>query len=190
MNSKFKKKSWFLSNLVIIAFLFVEVGCCCTKHINITCHPLSDYNRIKIVDYRTVNDTVFDSIQYRDYLLSFSDTSNVTMVSGEFLLEKCYQFNKGLVLIVDNDSIKYEVIVIVDNPSDNTKRIVEGKHYQMKVTPFFLLRKGAYISEIRKDIYHKHYVIHPAYILHDESRICTANLMDIVDCDNNIDKDD
>jgi len=155
--------------------LFVLIGCNCTRFIDIRCRPLSDYNRIKMVDSRTVEKVVFDSIQYREYLLSFCDTSTI---SGVFSLEEGYHFDKGFVLIVQKNSIKYEVIIVNDKHS-LPPPIIPGRCYWMKIRPYFLQEENAYVSEIKKEIYHKHYVIYPAYILRNESRICTANLEDI-----------
>ena len=120
----------------------------------------------------------FDSLQYRNYLLSFSDTTNSTTISGIFRVEKSYRFDKGLVLIAERGGAKYEVIVV----SDSAQKIIQNKYYKMRITPYFYFEKRRYSSEVRKEIYHKHYVIFPAYILKDEGYICTADLDDITEC--------
>lgn len=175
------KMAMFSLYVLMSICALVPMGCTSTKYVVVDCHPLSDFKRVKMVDYRTVNDTIFDSIQYRDYLLSFSDTSDTAIISDVFLLEKIYLFDQGLILIVDNGYSKYEVIVLVDNPSSNAKRIAAGKYYCMQVKPYFL-RKGMYVSDVRKEIYHEHYVIMPAYLLHNEDCICTACLANIIEC--------
>jgi hypothetical protein len=151
------------------------IGCSNTKPLNVRCRPLTDYEKIRMVDFRTMETVVFDSTQYKQYLLSFSDTTNNSSISGVFFVEKSYYFEKGLVLIVRNDSCKYEVIVI----TNNKKRVTSNKYYKMKITPYFYLKERTYKREVQNEIYHKHYVIYPAYLLRDEECICTANLEDI-----------
>lgn len=170
-------KPRIIAILVVSILSFFQIQCNSVRHIDIRCRPLTDYKRLVAMDYRTLDDAVLDSIQYREYLLSFSDTANNSTISGVFYVEKCYRFDKGLVLIAEKDSNKYEVIVI----SDNTQRIISKRHYVMSIKPYFNLKEHTYASEVRKEIYHKHYVIFPAYILLDEGRICTAELDDIVE---------
>lgn len=171
-------KTIVVSKLAIIMFLFFT-GCNNTKFININCRPLTDYERIRIIDVRTLEYVTFDSLQYRNYLLSFSDTTNITTISGVFKVERSFRFDKGLTLIVERGGAKYEVIVV----SDSIKKIIPNKYYKMRITPYFYLEKRRYSSEVRKEIYHKHHVIYPAYILKDEGLICTAELDDIMECD-------
>ena len=169
----------------IFLLVFTLIGCSSTqKHIDIYCHHLSYYHDgIETIDFRTLKDVSFnDSIQYREYLLSFSDTSDSLIVSGIAFLEKCYKFDAGLVLIMNMDSIKYEVIVIASPNSSETNHIIANGYYRVKIKPYFI-QKG-YASERRKYIYLDHYVIMPAYILRDERRICTAQLTDIVTFNN------
>lgn len=168
--------------LTVVCFLLTISGCTYTEFVDVRCRPLADYKRIKMVDYRTVEKVVYDSIQYREYLLSYSDTSDFSGISGSFLLEKIYQFDKGIVLIVQKESTEYEVLVISENKSNNMRKLVPGRCYQMTIRPYFLFGERAYAGTIRKAIYYKHYVIYPAYILRDESRICTADLTDIIEC--------
>lgn len=169
----------------IFLLVFTLIGCSSTqKHIDIHCHHLSYYhNGIETIDPRTLKYvSLDDSIQYREYLLGFSDSSDSLVVSGVAFLEKCYKFDAGLVLIMNMDSIKYEVIVIAPQNSFETKRIIANRYYMVKLKPYFI-QKG-YASERRKYIYLEHYVIMPAYILRDERRIYTAQLTDIVACNN------
>lgn len=177
MNIQDRNKSNIVAKLAIVVFLFVLMGCNNTRFINIRCRQLSDYERIRTYDLRTKKTVVFDSTQYRQYLLSFSDTTNNSSISGVFFVEKCYRFEKGLVLIVEKDSCKYEVIVI----ADETQNVTPKKYYKMKITPYFYFKGRTYQREMRNAIYHKHYVIYPAYILRNEECICTADFNDIVD---------
>lgn len=169
----------------IFLLVFTLIGCSSTqKHIDIYCDHLSYYhNGIETIDLRTLKYvSLDDSIQYREYLLSYSDTSDSLVVSGIALLEDCYKFDAGLVLIMNIDSIKYEVIVIASPNSPETNHIIANRYYRVKIKPYFI-QKG-YASERRKYIYLDHYVIMPAYILRDERRICTAQITDIVACNN------
>lgn len=169
----------------IFFLVFILIGCSSTQnHIDIYCRHLSYYhNGIETIDLRTLEDVSFDdSIQYREYLLSFSDTSDSFVVSGVAFLEKCYKFDTGLVLIMNMNSIEYEVIVIASPNSSETNHIIANRYYRVKIKPYFI-QKG-YASERRKYIYLDHYVIMPAYILRDERRICTAQITDIVACNN------
>ena len=84
MNIQDRNKSNIGTKLEIVVFLFVLMGCNNTRFINVRCRPLSDYEKIRMVDFRTMETVVFDSTQYRQYLLNFSDTTNNSSISGVF----------------------------------------------------------------------------------------------------------
>lgn len=166
--------------IFIISISSFLIGCGNTRNlIQVECRSLKSFRGIVLYDFDKCENLHLDSLQYRDFLLSYSDTSD-KVVEGMALLEKCYKFNYGLVMIVVIDSKQYEVITLVDPNSTQVDKLVHGRKYQMKIKPYFYQAPNHFASEFRREIYIDHYVIIPPYLLHDEAKICTANFKDIV----------
>ncbi len=185
-----QRKYKLLTIWCISVLLLTLAGCGChRKHIDIHCKSLHKYHSIHtIVDWTTLEKKTLDSIQYRDYLLSYSNTSDSLVISGLAFLERCYWFDKGLILVVDIDSTLYEVITIVDPHSKEAKSIVAGRYYWMKIKPYFRRSKEPmYIGKLEKYIYYNHYVIMPVYSFSDgnnmifihDNEICTTDILEI-----------
>lgn len=164
----------------LLASFFFLIACSNTlSYLQINCQPLKKVSQCIEYDFDTHKNLVLDSIQYRDYLLSYSDTSNKA-IEGLALLEKCYKFDYGLVMIVVIDSAQYEVISIVDPDSVQATNLVPRKKYQMKIKPYFCQVPNHFASEFQRPIYLDHYVVYPPYLLRWEEKICTANIKDIL----------
>lgn len=165
--------------IVLASFIFIS-ACSNSRHyISLDNRKLSDYAMVEISDPDKLGTIILDSMQYRNYLLSYSDTSNVYKIHGVAHVDKKYKFNHGLVLLVTLDSTQYEVIIVVSKKSKMICNIAEGEYYYMKIQPYFYYREPTLIGHRKRYIYLDHYVIMPAYILDDKTRICTASISDI-----------
>lgn len=173
--SQTKVKHLTLRAFALLSLSFFMISCNSShRYLQINCRPLKDISQCIAHE-----NLVVDSLQYRDYLLSYSDISN-TAIEGLALLEQCYKFDYGLVMIVVIDSVQYEVITIVNPDSVQVDKLIPGKKYQMKIKPYFYQTPNHFASEFQRPIYLDHYVIYPPYLLRWEEKICTANIKDIL----------
>lgn len=178
---KIKVKHLILCVCTLLFLSFFLIACRGTRrYLQVDCKPLKSYRSIIVCDYSKCKDRDLDSLQFRDHLLSYSDTSD-KVIEGLALLEKCYKFDYGLVMIVAINSKQYEVITLVDPNSAQVDKLVPRRKYQMKIKPYFYLDPNKYGGHsFRRPIYLDHYVIYPLYLLRWEEKICTANFKDIV----------